>query len=184
MILEQKQTNLLITGEDSSKKATINQGKIAKLQYLLTKGLYSDPISATIVELTNNGVDSIVQSGKNPIEHPVIVTITDSLLSIEDKGIGLNKDDFENVVMNYLTSTKEADNQAIGYFGIGSKSFLSLDRSATFICRKDGLEYKFLCYQGEEFLEYDLIYENETKEENGVRVEISINGWRERSNIS
>ena len=40
MILEQKQTNLLITGEDSSKKATINQGKIAKLQYLLTKGLF------------------------------------------------------------------------------------------------------------------------------------------------
>lgn len=114
MILEQKQTNLLITGEDSSKKATINQGKIAKLQYLLTKGLYSDPISATIVELTNNGVDSIVQSGKNPIEHPVIVTITDSLLSIEDKGIGLNKDEFENVVMNYLTSTKEADNNVIG----------------------------------------------------------------------
>lgn len=62
----------------------------------------------------NNGVDSIVQSGKNPIEHPVIVTITDSLLSIEDKGIGLNKDEFENVVMNYLTSTKEADNQSIG----------------------------------------------------------------------
>ena len=29
-------------GEDSSKKATINQGKIVKLQYLLTKGLYSD----------------------------------------------------------------------------------------------------------------------------------------------
>jgi len=29
MILEQKQTNLLITGEDSSKKTTINQGKIA-----------------------------------------------------------------------------------------------------------------------------------------------------------
>jgi len=183
MILEQKQTNLLIAGEDSSKKATINQGKIAKLQYLLTKGLYSDPISATIVELTNNGVDSIVQSGKNPIEHPVIVTITDSLLSIEDKGIGLNKEEFENVVMNYLTSTKEDDNQAIGYFGIGSKSFLSLDRSATFICRKDGLEYKFLCYQGEEFLEYDLIYENETKEENGVRVEISINGWREKSDF-
>lgn len=180
MILEQKQTNLLIEGEDSAKKATINQDKIAKLQYLLTKGLYSDPISATIVELTNNGVDSIVQSGKNPIEHPVIVTITDSLLSIEDKGIGLNKDEFENVVMNYLTSTKEDDNQSIGYFGIGSKSFLSLDRSATFICRKDGVEYKFLCYQGEEFLQYDLIYEKETKEENGVRVEISINGWRER----
>ena len=180
MILEQKQTNVLVTGEDSSKKATINQDKIAKLQYLLTKGLYSDPISATIVELTNNAVDAVVASGKDPIEHPVIVSITDSLLSIEDKGIGLNKEEFENVVMNYLTSTKEDDNQAIGYFGIGSKSFLSLERSATFICRKNGIEYKFLCYQGEEFLEYDLVYEKQTQEENGVRVEIKINGYYEK----
>jgi len=183
MILEQKQTNVLVTGEDSSKKATINQDKIAKLQYLLTKGLYSDPISATIVELTNNAVDAVVASGKDPIEHPVIVSITDSLLSIEDKGIGLNKDDFENVVMNYLTSTKEADNQAIGYFGIGSKSFLSLERSATFICRKNGIEYKFLCYQGEEFLEYDLVYEKQTQEENGVRVEIKINDYFEKKDF-
>jgi len=180
MILEQKQTNVLVTGEDSSKKATINQDKIAKLQYLLTKGLYSDPISATIVELTNNAVDAVVASGKDPIEHPVIVSITDSLLSIEDKGIGLNKEEFENVVMNYLTSTKEDDNQAIGYFGIGSKSFLSLERSATFICRKNGIEYKFLCYQGEEFLEYDLVYEKQTQEENGVRVEIKINDYYEK----
>lgn len=183
MILEQKQTNVLVTGEDSSKKATINQDKIAKLQYLLTKGLYSDPISATIVELTNNAVDAVVASGKDPIEHPVIVSITDSLLSIEDKGIGLNKEEFENVVMNYLTSTKEDDNQAIGYFGIGSKSFLSLERSATFICRKNGIEYKFLCYQGEEFLEYDLVYEKQTQEENGVRVEIKINDYFEKKDF-
>ena len=183
MILEQKQTNVLVTGEDSSKKATINQDKIAKLQYLLTKGLYSDPISATIVELTNNAVDAVVASGKDPIEHPVIVSITDSLLSIEDKGIGLNKEEFENVVMNYLTSTKEDDNQAIGYFGIGSKSFLSLERSATFICRKNGIEYKFLCYQGEEFLEYDLVYEKQTQEENGVKVEIKINDYYEKKDF-
>ena len=33
---------------------------------------------------------------------------------------------------------------------------------------------------GRRILEYDLIHEKETKEENGVRVEISINGWRKK----
>ena len=36
----------------SSKKATINQDRLGKLQHMLTKGLYSDGESAVIVEWT------------------------------------------------------------------------------------------------------------------------------------
>ena len=57
---------------------------------------------------------------------------------------------------------------------VGAKAFLSLDRAGTFICRKDGKEVKYLVYQGAEFCEYDLLYEKETKEENGVIFEIQI----------
>jgi len=39
MIIEQKQAEVLTIGENTSKKATISQDKIGKLQYLLTKGL-------------------------------------------------------------------------------------------------------------------------------------------------
>lgn len=181
MILQAKQQDIIKTGEDTSKKATINQDKLAKLQYLLTKGLYSDPESAVIVEWTNNAVDAVVQSGKNPVEHPVIVKLTQNKFSVQDKGIGLNKEEFETVCMSYLSSTKEDDNSQIGAFGIGMKSFMSLDRSATFVCIKDKVEYKFLAYQGQEFMEYDLIYEKPTEEENGVTCEITINGWSEFS---
>lgn len=179
MIINSKQQDIIKTGEDTAKKATINQDKLAKLQHILTKGLYSDPESAVIVEWTNNAVDSVVASGKDPVKNPVIVSITKNKLSVKDNGLGLNKEDFEHVVMNYLTSTKENDNTTIGHFGLGSKSFLSLDRSATFICIKDGIEYKFLAYQGVEFMEYDLIYEKETEEENGVTCEVNIQDWSE-----
>lgn len=57
---------------------------------------------------------------------------------------------------------------------VGAKAFLSLDRAGTFICRKDGREVKFLVYQGAEFCEYDLLYDNATKEENGVVFETDI----------
>lgn len=86
--------------------------------------------------------------------------------------------------MSYLSSTKENDNNQIGAFGIGMKSFMSLDRSATFTCVKDKIERKFLAYQGTEFMEYDLIYEKPTEEENGVTCEITINGWSEFSRFS
>ena len=118
MVIAQQQNDIVKSGFENSKKATINQDKLAKLQHILTKGLYSDPQSAIIVEWANNAVDSIVQAGKNPIENPVIIKITESKLSVEDKGIGLDREEFENVCMNYLSSTKETDNQTIGAFGL------------------------------------------------------------------
>lgn len=190
MIIEEKVKDLVVIGEDTSKKATISGNKLAKLQYLLTKGLYKDPITAVIAEWTNNGIDAVVQAGKNPIETPVIVSIGETpeskgqlMFRVEDKGTGLDDRDFEDICMNYLESTKESDNDTIGHFGIGMKSFLSLERPATFICRKNGVERKYLVYEGAEFVNYDLIHEKQTTEENGVIAEIRINDWYEKRNF-
>lgn len=123
MIISDQTKDLVIIGEDTSRKAGISQDKLSKLQYLLTKGLYRDPITAVIAEWTNNGIDSVVQAGKNPIENPVIVSIRTSdkgqhIFSVKDEGIGLDDNDFSNICMNYLESTKENDNDTIGHFGI------------------------------------------------------------------
>lgn len=177
---------LTVVGDPGeTRKATISADKMAKLQYLLTKGLYRDPITAVIAEWTNNGIDSVVQAGKDPVENPVIVTIGISgrgqnVFSVEDKGTGLDDKEFENICMNYLESTKENDDNAIGHFGLGLKSFLALERSATFTCRKKGIERVYLVYEGEEFVNYELINEKETEEENGVKAELVINGYMER----
>ena len=184
MIINKQTNEVLKTGEDTSKRATISANKAAKLQMLLSEGLYSDPITATIAELTNNGVDSIVASGKNPIENPVVVSITKTTndqyeFSVKDEGLGLNENEFTNVVMNYLESTKEDSNDFIGSWGLGSKSPLSLKRSYFFICRKDNVERKFMVYQGEEFTEFDKLYEKPTDELNGVEVIVPIKDYYE-----
>lgn len=170
---------VIVEGESNIRQATISKEKMGKLQYILTKALYSDPVSSTIVESTNNGVDGLVQSGKDFLENPVIVEIGTHrngthFFRVSDKGIGMSKELFQEVLMNYLESTKEETNELIGSWGLGSKAFLSLDRAGTFICRKDGVEVKFLVYQGAEFAEYDMLYEKETLEENGVIFEVEI----------
>lgn len=176
-----EQYSVIKTGEDTSKQATINPEKLAKLQYILTKGLYKDAVGSTIVEWTNNGRDSLKRSGKSNIDSPVVVHVTNEVFSVEDTGIGLSKQEFEDVCMSYLSSTKELDNEMIGNFGLGLKSYLSLDRSATFTIRKNGVECKFIAYQGNEFMEYDLLYEKPTEEVNGVKCELKIkNDWKEQ----
>lgn len=180
MIIAQQQNDIVKSGLDNSKKATINQDKLSKLQYILTKGLYQDPIGSLINEWSANAIDSVIQSGKSLIENPVMVTIIDNRFTVKDTGLGISKEDFINVCMNYLTSTKENDNSVIGHFGLGMKVFMALDRSATFTLIKNNVECRFIAYQGDEFMEYDLIYEKETLEPNGVTCEISINGWLEK----
>lgn len=186
MIIGDKKADVEVVGQNTSKKATISQDKMAKLQYLLTKGLYKDPQTAVIAEWTNNGVDSVVQAGKNPTETPVVVSIEKNksnisqwIFSVEDKGVGLDNWEFENICMNYLESTKDQSNDYIGSFGIGQKSFLSLERPATFRCRKNGKERTYMVYEGEEFVNYDLISEVDTTEENGVKAQIVLNNWGE-----
>ena len=180
MIIKGRNNDITIEGAPfETKKATINQDEMSKLQYLLTKGLYSDPISAVIVEWTNNAVDSVVASGKDPVQNPVMVTITQNKFTVEDKGVGLTKEEFETICMNYLTSTKTESNAYIGSWGLGMKSFLSLNRSAIFTIVKNGIECKLLAYEGEEFLQYDLIHERKTEKADGVVAEVAINGWSE-----
>lgn len=113
---------LEVVGEATAKTATLDTSKIRKLQYILTEGLYKDPIAATIVELSNNGVDSIRESGKNALEQPVIVELKGVdrkySISIKDNGIGMDSKFFENRFMNLLDSTKEDSDEDIGHFGL------------------------------------------------------------------
>lgn len=118
MIINNKTQEILKTGIDTSRKATINQDKLAKLQYILTKGLYQDPIGSVINEWSANAIDSVIQSGKNILENPVIINIQENKFTVKDSGLGISKDDFINVCMNYLSSTKEDSNDSIGHFGL------------------------------------------------------------------
>ena len=124
MILKNRTADeVVVEGESNIKQASISKEKMAKLQYILTKALYSDPISSTIVESVNNGVDGLVQSGKDFLENPVVVEIGTRnngsfFYRVSDKGVGMSRETFEEVVMNYLESTKEESNDQIGSWGL------------------------------------------------------------------
>jgi len=57
---------------------------------------------------------------------------------------------------------------------VGFKAPLAYSSSFYFICRKDGMERKYMMYEGGETNTIDLLYEKETEDRNGVKVIIPV----------
>lgn len=58
---------------------------------------------------------------------------------------------------------------------MGFKAPLAYCSSFYFVCRKDGMERKYMMYEGEEVNTIDLLYEAPTEQPNGVKVIVPIN---------
>ena len=59
-------------------------------------------------------------------------------------------------------------------WGLGFKSPLAYSSTFYFVARKNGIERKYMMYEGEDVNTIDLLYESETTEENGVKVIVPV----------
>jgi hypothetical protein len=185
MIIEkQKEAIVLTEGEnvEESIGMSLDLDSAQILMQMLSKNLYSDPIGSTIRETVSNSLDSHRRAGVD--DHPVLVRLglnsnNDYEFSTEDFGVGLDDDDVRNIISKYGKSTKRSSNNELGMFGLGFKGPLSYSSSFYFICRKDGIERKYMMYEGEDVNTIDLLYEMPTAERNGVKIIVPVR-WGDR----
>lgn len=108
---------------------------------LMIDGIYTNKLDSVIRELSTNARDSHISAGN---EDPFLISVKfnetskDVILSIKDYGLGLSRTDAETYLCNLNSSSKRESNEAVGCFGIGSKSPFSLVDSYDFNCIKDG----------------------------------------------
>lgn len=150
------------------------------LMQMLSKNLYSDDIGSTVRECASNALDSHRRAG---VDKPIIVSLRatkDSTyeFSVEDFGIGLDADDVKNIISKYGKSTKRNSTTELGMMGLGFKAPLAYTSSFYFVCRKDGMERKYMMYEGEDVNTIDLLYEAPTDQPNGVKVIVPVK-WRD-----
>jgi hypothetical protein len=177
MILE-KQTQSLIH-EEGSAQGTIGMSldldSAQVLMQMLSKNLYSDAIGSTIRECASNALDSHRRAG---VDTPIIVKLTKVTnnyeFSVEDFGIGLDADDVENIISKYGKSTKRNSTTELGMMGLGFKAPLAYASSFYFTARKNGVERKYMMYEGEEVNSIDLLHEAPTDKANGVKITIPV----------
>jgi len=184
MILEkQKEAIVLTEGEnvEESIGMSLDLDSAQILMQMLSKNLYSDAIGSAIRETVSNSLDSHRRAG---IDDPVLVRMgfnsnNDYEFSTEDFGVGLDDDDVRNIISKYGKSTKRSSNNELGMFGLGFKAPLAYSSSFYFVCRKNGVERKYMMYEGEDVNTIDLLYEIPTAERNGVKVIIPVR-WGDR----
>jgi anti-sigma regulatory factor (Ser/Thr protein kinase) len=177
MILE-KQTQSLIH-EVNSTQATIGMSldldSAQVLMQMLSKNLYSDAIGSTIRECASNALDSHRRAG---VDTPIIVKLTkvsnNYEFSVEDFGTGLDADDVENIISKYGKSTKRNSTTELGMMGLGFKAPLAYASSFYFTARKNGVERKYMMYEGEDVNSIDLLHEGPTDKSNGIKITIPV----------
>lgn len=178
MILEkQKEANVLVDGQaQESIGMSLDLDSAQILMQMLSKNLYSDDIGSTIRECASNALDSHRRAG---VKDPIIVSFKEGdsynyEFSVEDFGIGLDADDVKNIISKYGKSTKRDSATELGMMGLGFKAPLAYSSSFYFVCRKDGMERKYMMYEGEDVNTIDLLYETPTTERNGVKVIVPV----------
>ena len=186
MILEkQTEAHILQEGEtQETVKMSLDLDSAQVLMQMLSKNLYSDAIGSTIRECASNALDSHRRAGS---DKPIIVSFKRNQqadtyeFAVQDFGIGLDADDVRNIISKYGKSTKRDSNTELGMMGLGFKAPLAYSSSFYFVCRKGGMERKYMMYEGEDTNSIDLLYEIPTTEENGVKVIVPVNYYDRHS---
>lgn len=184
MIIEkQKEAKVLVEGiSQDSIGMSLDLDSAQILMQMLSKGLYSDSIGSTVRECASNALDSHRRTG---MEKPIVVSFGRNSednyeFAVEDFGTGLDADDVKNIISKYGKSTKRNSNTELGMMGLGFKAPLAYSSSFYFTCRKDGVERKYMMYEGEDSNTIDLLYEKPTTEDNGVKVIVPVK-WEDRN---
>jgi hypothetical protein len=188
MILEkQTEANVLTEGvSQSSIGMSLDLDSAQVLMQMLSKNLYSDSIGSTIRECASNALDSHRRAG---VDKPIIVSFkrndaNNYEFSVEDFGIGLDAEDVENIISKYGKSTKRDSNTELGMMGLGFKAPLAYCSSFYFVCRKNGVERKYMMYEGEDNNTIDLLYQVNTEMGNGVKIIIPVKYYDRHDFIS
>lgn len=180
MILE-KQTEASVIKEGESQDSigmSLDMESAQVLMQMLSKNLYSDSVGSTIRECASNALDSHRRAN---VTDPIVVSLEivggQWEFSVEDFGIGLDAEDVKNIISKYGKSTKRNSANELGMMGLGFKAPLAYSSSFYFVCRKDGMERKYMMYEGEDTNTIDQLYEKATTERNGVKVIVPIKSY-------
>ena len=169
----------------TEKNEVHSQGIIASTQYrvannshlmnLLSKSLYSDPIKATIRELSTNAKDAHLMADNDVAFDVHLPTEKDCNFRIRDFGISLSKEQMERLYTVYGLSNKQHTNDLNGMFGIGSKVAYCYTTMFTCTSHLDGMKYIYVNVKDEHNVPcLQFISETPTDQPNGLEISFPV----------
>lgn len=147
----------------------------AKSFSILSEGIYSNKIKAVIRELYTNALDSHNEAGVTKLVDVHLPTSQEPYFYVQDYGVGLDQDDIINVYTKFFASTKDKTNRYTGSLGVGAKVFYAYHtRSCTIETVKNNKKIIYNCFLEDGIPSYTKMGEFDTKECNGVKIQIPV----------
>lgn len=150
---------------------SVSADKAKKFLHIAVRNLYSNPVLASVVEVSQNAHDEHVRRG---IKHkPFVVSIPtyyNPTFSVRDFGAGISPEYMLEGYTQALESTKDNDGDMSGGWGLGRLALLSLASTYNVTTYIKGKERNYSIFESEKGIEILLTHERDTKEENGTLV--------------
>lgn len=176
MILNQQNADAGIVSSGVKNVSAFSMEMNGKAFRILSDQIYQDKIGSIVREISTNALDSHNQAGRK--ELPFEIHIPDSFepyFSVKDYGVGLSHDEMTNIYTRLFCSTKDNNNDAVGAFGLGSKTPFCYTNGFTLISIKDGMRRAYDArFDDNGIPTLALLDETITDEANGLEVNIAV----------
>lgn len=148
----------------------------AKAFDILSSNLYQNKILAVIREISCNAADAHTTLGKSLDSINIhLPTYSEPYFSVRDFGPGLSEADILHLYTTYFMSTKDATNDLIGGFGLGSKSPFSLVDQFVVTSWHGGVRSEYVMYKDAGTPKVNVIrHTPNNSEPSGILVQVAV----------
>jgi len=143
---------------------------------VMSDSLYENKIGSCVREISCNAADSHVMAGKADVPFYIHVpTAMEPWFSVRDIGLGMSDEAVRTNFCTLFLSTKDNSNEAVGAFGLGSKTPFAYTDSFVIVSNYNGIctEYQ-ASIGGNKLPTIAEIDSNETSEPNGVEIRFAV----------
>ena len=174
MKLESASTPVQIVGGSTTSNFSIAAN--GKAFRVLSDTLYSDKIGSIVREISCNAYDAHVMAGKKDVAFEIHAPDAfEPWFSVKDFGTGLSAEAINSVFTVFFQSTKDNSNDAIGCFGLGSKTPFSYTDQFTVTSIVDGELTIYSAFISDTGMPSIIkMHSESTSEHNGVEIKMSV----------
>lgn len=168
-------SDVVVSGAQQSGNFTIEaNGKAFKI---LIDGLYSNKKQAIVRELSSNAYDAQIEAGRGDIPFEIrLPNMLDPQFAVRDYGTSLSHENIMGLYTTIFQSTKEDTNNAVGKFGLGSKTPFAYTDSFTVTAYLRGTKRVYGAYMDNANIpRISLMASENTSELDGLMVSFPVN---------